>query len=207
MPLINIIQEKRTELKRQETKVRWSLAGLSAVTSVGIGIFGILWLGTESLASDERSLNTERAKQEPILKTIEASQKQYNLLNPRLVTLSDAADATQRWARILDHLSRSCPQQVWLTGLRCSQNSIEEAIIMEMQGLGPDQDSVSRLILNLQSSTDLETVDLRYTQGDAIGANRAIKYEITGAIKGTAKPIPVAPAKEGEGEGEKKAGA
>jgi len=200
MPLINLIQERRTEQKRQETKVRWSLAALSAVTSIGLGAFAFLWIGTEALANDERNLTAQRDKMEPILKAIESSQSQYDLLNPRLITLSDAANTTQRWARVLDHISRSCPGQVWLTGVRCSQNSIEDPIIMEIQGLGPDQDSVSRLILNLQSSTDLETVDLRYTQGDSIGISRAIKYEITGAIKGTAKPAPIVPKKDGEGK-------
>ncbi len=204
MPLINLIQEKRTEQKRQDTKLRWSFAALGVVTTLGLGAFGTMWLGTQALQSFEQSLISERAKQEPVLKAIEASQKQYDLLNPRLVTLSDAAEATQRWAHILDHLSRSCPEKVWLTGLRCSQNGIEDPIVMEMQGLAPNQDSVSRLILNLQSSTDLETVDLKYTQGDLIGAERAIKYELTGSIKGTAKPIPVA--KEAEPtEEEKKA--
>lgn len=191
MPLINIIFEERAAVRKSAAQRRLMTGFALGAGALSVGVVLTLLLQVESLGGEERRLQAEVDKMEPILKMIAATQDQYNVLNPRLTTLQDAAVVTQRWTRILDHVSKSCPEAVWLTSMRCNQNSEEEPVRVEVQGLGPTQESISDLILRLQSCMDLENVQLKYTQAEVKEKERYIKFEISGEVVGTAKPKPV----------------
>lgn len=201
MPFINLIHEKRVSLKRQGAQRKLALGAVLSIGLIGFGTVGTLFLQTEALNGEAGRLQAEVDRMEPILDMIAATQNQYNVLNPRLTTLQEAALVTQRWNRILDHMSRSCPPSVWLTVMRCSQNQEEEPVRVEIQGLSPDQQNVSDLILRLQSSLDLENVNLKYTQPERKDESVLIKFEISGDIVGTAKPKPAPEEGEGNAEG------
>lgn len=196
MPLINLIHEQRVIKKKSQLQKRVLGFTWLAVSFVGLTAWVVLWFGTEGLKADEREYKTKRERMEPVLAAIASSQTQYSVLEPRLTTLQDAAMATKRWGRVLDHVSRSTPEGCWLTGMRASQAEDTEPIVVEVQGLGPTQEQVSEFILRLQGCKDLDSVNLRFTQGEAIGTEHAIKFEVTANIVGTAKPKPIP--KEGE---------
>lgn len=189
MPLINLIHEQRIAIRKEQSQRRTMLFGLLASGAIGLGAWGGLFLQTDALRVEKRMKEQQLEKMEPIMQAIEASQSQYNILHPRLTTLQDAASATKRWARVLDHVSNNMPEGVWLTAIRCSQGSEQEPVVVEVQGLGPTQEKISEFILRIQGTSDIEAVNLRYTQGEMLNEERAIKFEVSGNIAGTAKPL------------------
>ena len=199
MPFINLIHEQRQAVRAQERKTKIALLGLIGAVVVGTGAWGVIWLQSESARGESAMLQAQVDKMEPILKAIEASEMQFNALSPRLTTLQDAAMNTQRWARVMDHLSHHMPSGVWLTQLRCTQSSSTDPITIEVQGMAPNQEAVSEFILRMQACEDLDSVNLKYTQGDTVQEHAMIRFEVSGNIIGTAKAAPVTEeSKEGQ---------
>jgi Tfp pilus assembly protein PilN len=203
MPLINLIREDRLALRREQKKSKAYMYGLVGSIAIGAAAYMTLFFQGQVLDGERAGLQSKIDKVEPILKEIEGNERTYGVLSPRLTTLQDAVTSTQRWNRVLDHLSRSVPEGVWLTVMRCQQPSATEPVSLEMQGLAPNQEKVSEFILRLQSSADLESVQLKYTQGDQFGTKSMIRFEVSGSITGTAKPKPVVNEEDKEGEEKK----
>ncbi len=199
MPFINLIHEQRQAIRLQERKTKFAMIGLITSLAVSTSAWGLIWLQSEGAKGESQVLQAQVDKMEPVLKAIEASEMQFNALSPRLTTLQDAAMNTQRWARVLDHLSHHMPSGVWLTQMRCSQTSSTEPIKVELQGMSPNQDAASEFILRLQASEDLDDVNLKYTQGDQVNEKPVIRFEVSGSIVGTAKEAPVTEETKEEG--------
>lgn len=201
MPLINLIYEQRQTIRRENSKKRMIFGTMAVTAALGTLTWGGLALATQGLQLEKQSREQQLSKMEPVMKAIKASKAQYSVLSPRLTTLEDAGDATKRWARILDHVSRSTPEGVWLTAIRCSQGAEHEPVAIEMAGLGPTQEAISEFILRVQNTEDLQGITLRYTQGEFVNEVRAIKFELSGTVAGTGETKK----EEAEGDKEKKA--
>ncbi len=187
MPLVNLIQEQRLAVKQRERKTRaFFLAFVAAVCGSLLGA-GILFLQTEGLNSSEASLKQQLRKLDPVVKQIEQNDKELNALSPRLTTLTDAQEATQRWMRILEHLSRSMPRGMWLTNVRCVSTDPTKPVSLTLAGMCGTQDAVGDLLLRLQACADLESVSLRFTQEKLVNNDKGIEFEIATDIAGTAE--------------------
>lgn len=191
MPLINLIHEQRATIRRETAHRRAFSLAILAVTIIGGSCWSIAWFGTEQMRAEEHNLKLRQEKMEPIMSAITASNNQLNLLKPRLTTLQDAAATTKKWTSILDHFSRSCPEGVWLTAIRASQSGEFEPIVIELAGKAPNQEKVSEFILRIQSCKDLDSVNLKFTQGDTIETTNVITFELNCSMAGSAKPKPV----------------
>lgn len=192
MPIINLIHEQQLAVRKAERKTKAAMANFGGTLALGFLAWGVLWSQTEATRGQQADLQAQLNKMKPVLEAIEASEMQFNILSPRLTTLQDAAMATQRWARTLEHFSVHTPPGVWLSQLRCIQAAETEPVTVEIQGLAPNQEAVSEFILRLQSSEDLESVQLRYTQGALVDERSLIRFEISGNLVGTAKAPPPA---------------
>lgn len=189
MPLINLIHEQRQAARTNERKERIAVAGLIGSAVLSAGAWGAIWFQGENAKNEVAELQAQVDKQKPIQQAIQASEMQFNALSPRLATLQDAALSTQRWGRVMGHLSHHVPQGVWLTQMKCSQAAITDPVSIEWQGLAPSQELASEFILRVQASEDLENVQLKATSGDQIQDHQMIRFELKGDLVGTAKPV------------------
>jgi Tfp pilus assembly protein PilN len=196
MPLINLIHEQRMATRREDRKVAGLMLGFGGSLVLSTLVWGALFLSAQNLDQERIALQAEVDKVKPTIKLIESSEHQYSILSPRLTTLEDAALSTQRWARVLDHVSRSIPTGTWLTQIRCSQAAPTDPVIIELQGIAPDLGASSEVILRLQGSKDLENVNVRYTQEEVMDELRLIKFEVVAGVKGSQIELPKP--KEGE---------
>ncbi|MCC6686128.1 MAG: PilN domain-containing protein [Fimbriimonadaceae bacterium] len=200
MPLINLIHEQRQATRNNERKERMALAGLIATAVVCAGAWGSIWFAGENTKNEAAELQAQVDKLKPIKQAIQASEMQFNALSPRLATLQDAAMSTQRWGRVMDHLSHNVPTGVWLTQVKCMQAAVTDPVSIELQGLAPSQELASEFILRVQASEDLENVVLKSTSGDQVNERQLIRFEVKGDLVGTAK---AAPAVDEKSEGTK----
>jgi Tfp pilus assembly protein PilN len=203
MPLINLIHEHRMARRREDRKVAGLMLGFGGSLVLSTLVWGSLFLSAQYLDSERLALQAEVDKVKPTIKMIESSEQQYSILSPRLTTLEDAALSTQRWGRVLDHISRSIPTGTWLTLIRCSQAAPTDPVIIEMQGIAPDLGASSEAILRLQGSKDLENVNVRYTQEEMIDELRLIKFEVVAGVKGSQIELPKPPEGDASAEGAK----
>lgn len=187
MPLINLIEEQRLGTKAQDRKARVFLFAFAGSAMLSLAAVGWVFLETEQLQSQEAKLKRESDKMAPVLKEIELNTKLLSEMQPRLTTLSNAQEATLRWSRILDHLSRNLPPTIWLTNVRCISTDKTKPIEMSVAGISGSQDSVGEFITRLNLCNDLESITLKFTQEKVIEKGKGIEFEIHSNIVGTAE--------------------
>ncbi len=200
MPLINLIQEQRLAQKRNEAQARSFFLVFVGSAVAAVGGFGFFWLQAEGLTREKTVLENQLQKNAPLVKQIEEYQKEYGELNPRLKTLEDAQLVSGRWGRIMTHLAQQTPKPTWLTAMRVQASDPSKPIGLSLMGVAPQQEPISEFILRLQNCNDLENVSLRYTQEKVMDKVKAVEFEVSADIVGTAE---AAPKKEGEEDDEK----
>lgn len=196
MPLINLIQEQRTGSRQRERQARVFFFAFMGITVVSVLGFGYLFLETERASRERSELGKQVARLEPMVKAISANQQQLSILAPKLTTLEDAQISTDRWTKILDHLSRNTPEEVWLTNIRCVANDVTKPVTMNITGISTSQDSVANFLIRVQACAELMNVNLKMTQEKLVDSKKAIEFEISAEIEGTAQEKPKVEGKE-----------
>jgi Tfp pilus assembly protein PilN len=187
MPLINLIQEQRLEIKRRERTTRIYFMACVGSVLLSVGSWGFLHFQTEKLQSQESALRALAQKTQPIMNEIEVTQRAYAEVAPRLKTLEDAQMATGRWNRVLEHLALNTPAETWLTAMRCTAADPTAPVNVSFAGLSNRQELIGEFMLRLQNCTDLESVGLKFTAEKAVQNSRNIEFEVSANIAGSAE--------------------
>jgi Tfp pilus assembly protein PilN len=197
MPLINLIQEQRLAQQRNEAKSRSFFFVFVGTAVASVAGFGYFWLQAEGLSREKSQLEAQIQKNAPLVKQIDEYQTAYTELAPRLKTLEDAQLVSGRWGRIMTHIARQTPKPTWLTGLRVANSDPTKPINLSLVGVSSGQEPISEFILRMQNSNDLENVNLKFSQEKMMQFTKAVEFEVTADIVGTAE---AKPKQEGEGE-------
>ena len=190
MPHINLIHEQRASIRRREAQARSGLmlfvgsAGLTAVVS------GVLLLQMQAARDDEDRLRAELKRLEPLAKQIEANQSENADLAPRIKTLSDARQDTNRWNRVLTHLATNTPRETWMLTLRSSADQPDQPVKVTFNGMSTAQAPIGELLLRTQNCVDLENVNLSYTEERQNNSRRAIQFEFAATLVGNPDETP-----------------
>jgi Tfp pilus assembly protein PilN len=185
MPLINLIQDQRLQIRQTERRARAYFFAFVGSTILGVTAYGFLLFLTEVQLTEKSRLEAATQKNAPITKETEANTRLVNQMAPRVQTLEDAQLTTDRWGRILSHLATNTPKGVWLTAVRASATDPEKPIEVSFVGIGDTQDRVGELIMRIQNSSDLEDVNLRFTQEKLVQQGRGIEFDVKAGIVGT----------------------
>lgn len=196
MPLINLIQEQQSGSKLRERKARAYFFAFGGILAASVMGFGYLWVETDRAQREEETLKKQVARLEPMVKAIDSNNAQLSILSPRLTTLEDAQISTDRWIKVLDHLTRNTPGDVWLTTIRCVATDPTKPVSCNIVGISTSQDSVAEFLIRLQSSPDLVNVNLKLTQEKFVDTKKAIEFEISADLEGTTPEKPKAEKKE-----------
>lgn len=187
MPLINLIETRRIAARREERGVRIGLVTLCSTTAVCILGYGFLFLQTEGLAQEQRTLAVAKEKLAPLLKRIGEDERERAELEPRLKTLGNAQKITGRWGRVMQHMTTNTPSGAWLTSVRCVAGP-DKPVSISLGGVGRDQSEAAEFMMRLQNNPDLENVQLNFTQEKMLDKASAIEFEVGADIAGTAPP-------------------
>ena len=191
MPHINLIHEQRNAIRRRESQARAGLLVLAGSVGVTAILSGILLVQAQGVRGEADRLTAELQRLEPIAKKIEANASETDKLSPRLKTLGDAREATDRWSRILQHLTVNVPKDTWLTYMRTTSDDPSKPVQMTVSGMGSSQAPIGELLLRTQNSRDLENVNLRFTEERVTQQVKMIQFEFGADIAGTMPEPPL----------------
>ena len=189
MPLINLIQEQRLALMREQRRARSLFLLFTGTLVASVGTYGALAFQSDRLEQEAAKLNTEIQRMAPLLAQIEKQDNERKALLPRLKSLEDAQATSERWSRILYHVSTQTPPDVWLTGFRSVSNDPSAPVMVTFQGMAMAQEPVGEFILRLQNAEDLERVNLKFTQEKLVNATRTKEFQLEAAVVGTASEV------------------
>ncbi|MEZ0325286.1 MAG: PilN domain-containing protein [Fimbriimonas sp.] len=186
MPYINLIQEQRASSRKNEVRARAGFFTFVGVGVVSVLSYGGLFLKNADLKDKEASLVLELQRLEPMKKQIEANKEIESGLQPRLVSLEEAQQLTDRWIHILNHFTTQTPKNTWLTNVRSAANDPQKGVMVSLIGMSTSQDPVGEFMQRVQNEPNLTGVNLKYTNEKPTLGGPAIEFELEAEVAGTA---------------------
>jgi Tfp pilus assembly protein PilN len=197
MPYINLIAEQRAALRAVTRKSRaWFLA-FASVAGVFALTVGFFFMRSGSLNAEIADLKAQAEQLQPLKDGIERNQSALAQMKPRMETLQTARLDTERWTRILDHMSLVMPQNSWLTNVAAVQSNDTKPVEITWIGMSSEQSLVGELMLRMQQSPDFSDVQLKFTETKHTQYGVGIEFNITSSVAGTESKISTAAQKQG----------
>jgi Tfp pilus assembly protein PilN len=188
MPTINLIYEQRFQKRQREQRSRMLVLGTVGAAAMIFLVCGYFVFETARYTIQSNQLEARRQELKPLMAEVDANKAELAQLQPRLKTLETALKDTERWSRLMNHLAANTPDGIWLTNIRCQNPDPTKGTMVQFTGNSVNQDLVGAFILRMDASEDLENVELKFTQERIIEGGKAIEFEITGQVVGTAPP-------------------
>lgn len=187
MPLINLIESQILSTRRSGRQLQISkFAFIGTITALG-SVYFLLFAQGAGLSSQQNMIEEKLKKLKPLQEQIDTFKKEESTLDPRLTTLESARNLTNRWARLMEHLSMNTPSNVWLTSFRSVASDPEKPIHITFNGVGESQTDVSEMTMRTQNALDLESVNLVGSQEKLFEKVTGFEFEIGGDIVDTAE--------------------
>lgn len=186
MPLINLIHEQRLLVRQREQKIRILL-----LASVATGAFAFLATGfylfnTARYQVMIGALEAKKATLEPLSKQLKSNERDQSVMEPKLTTLTDATKATEKWNRLMTHLTTNVPRTLWLTSIRTNQSTNpDEGTTVTFGGYSLNHDDIGEFLLRLEACEDLEGVNLKFSQERIVEKANFLEFEISATLQGS----------------------
>lgn len=188
MPLINLIQEQRIEARARERKVQISLLATLGIGALCLVATGGLMLDAARLNMRAYALEQKQKEMKPLVEELAANTEEIERLQPRIQTLEEATDTTERWARILEYLTTNTPPDAWLNSVKGFQQDRTKPLVVTLNGVGLSQVAVGDLLLRIQANPEFESASLKFTQPKyALSGQKQFEFEIEASLANTAE--------------------
>jgi Tfp pilus assembly protein PilN len=188
MPFINLIQEQRLAIKRDERTARTYFAGFAGAAAAAILSYGFLMFRTERAGATEAKMRVQLQAAAPMERQIAADDLEEKQLQPRLDMLTSAETMSDKWSHILKHIATQTPPTAWLTDLKATNSDASKPIVASFDGVATAQAPISEYLFRLENLPDLDNVTLKFTQQKMEGSVKQTQFSIEADIAGTATP-------------------
>lgn len=185
MPFINLIHEQRVAAERADRKSKMFFLAFVGVMLSSVGAFSLVSFDKGQVHEQQAALQSQIDRAKPLIAKTEANQLEQSKLTPRMKTLQDAQNDTQRWDRVLTYLTTQTPTTTWLTAVRCNAGDPKKGVNISFTGVAMSQEPVGELILRLQNSPDLGNLNLNYTQEKLIQQTKTTEFQVNADLVGT----------------------
>lgn len=188
MPSINMIAARRSEKKRLERTVRIALLVIVGELAVGLCVFGFMTAKVHASSKAVSRLDTELQRLQPTVDKIHSYENEIKVLEPRLDLLSESREQTLLWYSILRNLSKSMPENTWLTSLSSTipsgDSKVQAPPMVNISGISVSQRLVGETMLRLNEFPEFSKVDLTFTQKGGTQDLDTLRFQIVANVKG-----------------------
>ncbi|GIX46324.1 MAG: fimbrial protein [Candidatus Tectimicrobiota bacterium] len=167
--------QRRLELKRQL---------LVAAVVLGLTVGGGGWLGQQQQETKSTllrrldQLEAELKSLEKIIKEVQQFEKQSKLLQQKIDVINDLKTNQRRPALLLDEISRSLPDQVWLETIQETGSSVK----ISGKSLNGNP-GIAAFMENLEHSPLFGTAELVESKSEIFRQRRVMSFTITVPIR------------------------
>jgi Tfp pilus assembly protein PilN len=182
MANINLISTRRAERVRLTRVARGLIAAIVGTGVLAVGTVAYLATCQFVTAGELTTAEAKLSQLRPILEEIENAERERGSLQPKLVTLGEAQQKTNRWNGILDGLKRVVPTQTWLTSVAVEGNA-ESGRLLRVNGITANQSRVGETMFRLTQQPDYYSkVDLRFTRATKINDRDNVEFELAAQL-------------------------
>jgi Tfp pilus assembly protein PilN len=188
---INLVSEGRRPVVSRKTKERLGIAGLTpgegvfllALVLGALGLFGFWWyLRGEIKDRDAAIAEAQREVDElaQVLQEVEDYKQKKEKLEHKIQVINELKRNQWGPVRIMDQISNSLPELLWLDNMSLSSNNIE------LQGRAFNTNQVAAFIENLGKVPEFQEPRLR----DTSKQGPVYQFVITFSFSATPPPAP-----------------
>lgn len=196
--MIRINLMPRAEARRQAARQR----DKQVATLIAIGLGAILLVTEFFTRRDARNVQAEAERYQAELTELTKRHMEATLLDKRRAELKaklatiDVLERQRRGpAHVLDDLSGSTPEKLWLTEVRESGGGLT------LIGKGLDNQTIAQFMRKLSASHYFENVDLVETKQIEEGQAKLKQFTVSARVNYAGRSAPPAAAATGEGDG------
>jgi type IV pilus assembly protein PilN len=164
---------RRVELRRQV-----QVAIVAVLAAVGGGVWGYT-LQNNSLEARQQELagiEEEIKRLEAVIKEVQKFETKKVLLDKKVGAIEDIKIKQRRPARLLDEISRSLPEQMWLVSVR------EAGGGLQISGKSFDNVGIAAFMENLERSSSFGNVELVESKSELLQGKQVVAFTVVAHI-------------------------
>lgn len=169
---------RRLELRRQLQV---------AITAVVLALGGGVWAYTtqnhhlEARQQELARVQEEVKRLEAIIKEVQQFEAKKNLLTKKVGAIEDIKTKQRRPARLLDDISRSLPEQMWLISIR------DTGAGMQISGKSFDNVGIAAFMENLERSPSFASVELIESKSEILQGRQVVAFTVVARLRAAQK--------------------
>lgn len=169
---------RRVELRRQ-TQVAVGVLLLA----VGSGVWGYFTQNAslEARQDELAQVEAEIKRLETIIKEVQQFEEKKALLDKKVGAIEEIKTKQRRPARLLDDVSRSLPDQLWLTSVKETSSGVQ------ISGKSFDNVGIAAFMENLERSSAFGSVELIESKSELLQGRQVVAFTVVARIATTKK--------------------
>lgn len=169
---------RRVELRRQ-----LQVAVLVVVVALGGGVWGYMAQNSNLEAHQQElaGIQAEVKRLEAVIKEVQKFETRQALLDKKVGAIEDIKTNQRRPARLLDDISRSLPDQMWLISIKDTGTGIQ------ISGRAFDNVGIAAFMENLERTHSFGNVELVETKSELLQGRQVVAFTVVARVMASKK--------------------
>lgn len=172
---INLLPAREAK-RRSAVRRQVVLAACLLLAALGLGVWGYT-VQAQQLTEHRDELariEAELKRLESIIKEVQQFEAKKGLLERKVVAIEDIKTKQQRPARLLDEISRSLPEQLWVLSIRETASQV-----LQISGKAFDNVGIAAFMENLERTTLFTNVELVESKSELLQGRQVVAFTVT----------------------------
>ncbi len=160
---------RRVELRRQ-----LQVAMVTVLAAVGGGVWGYTIQNSDLVARQQELAGVEEEvkRLEQVIKEVQKFETKKTQLDKKVGAIEDLKTNQRRPAHVLDEISRSLPDQMWLVSIKDTGGSLQ------ISGKSFDNVGIAAFMENLERSSSFGSVELVESKAELLQGRQVVAFTV-----------------------------
>src|SRR5215471_1518194 len=174
---INLLPAREAR-RRVELRHQLQIATVAVLAVVGGGLWAYTTQNSELAARQQElaAVEAEMKRLEGIIKEVQKFETKKTQMEKKVVAIEDLKLTQSRPARLLEELSHSLPDQMWLHSIKDTGGALQ------VSGKSFDNVGIAAFMENLERSPSFETVELVESKSELMQGRQVVAFTVVARI-------------------------
>lgn len=174
---INLLSAREARL-RVELRRQVQIAIVTVLAAIGGGVWGYTLQNSalEARQQELTGIEEEIKRLEAVIKEVQKFETKKALLDKKVGAIEDIKIKQRRPARLLDEISRSLPEQMWLVSVKDTGGGLQ------INGKSFDNVGIAAFMENLERSPSFGNVELVESKSELLQGKQVVAFTIMAHI-------------------------
>ena len=174
---INLLPAREAR-RRVELRQQLEVAAFAVVVTIGGGVWGYTTQNNDLGARQQElaGIEEEVKRLEEVSKVVQKFETRKAQLDKKVGAIEDIKVKQHRPARVLDDISRSLPDKMWLVSIKDASGSLQ------ISGKSFDNVSIAAFMENLERSPSFGSVELVESKAELLQGRQVVAFTVVARL-------------------------